>query len=228
MSSSSDWSDILFDADELGLFLAFSTDFRVLVPLADMGDPAVVGPAFAKFASAGLVEVSAGDAPAATLTPFAAARLGLSVAETSDGYRWAAAPSGASLRARPRRRETTELDELADPRALTPDEIAEARETVTAASGDVLDRLDNLQRPWILLAGCRPWYGHGRSDYAPKPKHCPACLGKPLRPTVYCLVCYRWGLDPLRNRLFASLRARLDTAKRKRPRPTFKPSGKAS
>jgi len=214
--------DFVFDADDKALFDRVSQDRRVMVPLAELGDD--VGPSVARLADADLVRLAEWDgAPVVTLSPLAAAKLGLCVAETSAGYEWAAAPSQAPHRPRPRRRETVDLDSLPDARALTPDEIAEARETVDAASGGVFDRLDSLPRPWVLLSGCQQWSGHGDPEHVPS--DCPACLNRPLRPTWYCLYCYRWGLDAVRNRLLASIRAKLAASRSNRRKAAFRPAG---
>lgn len=216
--------DIAFDAFDAAIFVAFSGDRRAIVPLSDLGSPADVGPSFDRFVAAGLAEIVACDGfHAATLTPFAAARLGLSLVETAHGYRWARVPSDLPLRPRPRRRETVDLDSLPDPRAIAPDEIIEARETFGAVCGDVFDRLDRLPRPWVLLTGCRPWSGEGDAEHVPA--DCPACRNRRLRPTVYCLYCDRWGLDDLRTRLLTSLRVRVRAAKSKRRQPRFVPVG---
>jgi len=72
---------------------------------------------------------------------------------------------------------------------IRPPEVMLAVEAVerTRTSG-------RLSRPSVLLTGCRPWAASYRGD-------CPACLGRPLRPAVYCLRCDRWGLDSVLRRL---------------------------
>lgn len=216
-------SDAVFDGDDRAMFDRIAKDRRVMVPIIDLGGESVRA-ILSRLSDADLIDLAEWEGvPILSLSPFAATQLGLCVAETAAGYEWAAVPSRTPHRPRPRRREVVELDELPDHRAMTPDDIAEAREAIGEASGGVFDRLDSLPRPWVLLSGCQPWSGHGDPEHVPK--DCPACLNRPLRSTVYCLYCYRWGLDPLRKRLLASIRTRLAKAKQgKRPRK-FIPAG---
>ena len=70
--------------------------------------------------------------------------------------------------------------------------------------------LSTLPRPSILLgSGLTPWPGPGES----RGPSCPGCGSRPIPEKAYCLVCDRWGLDPL-----------LDATRASRPRRVARPT----
>lgn len=168
-----------------------------------------------------------GPGPVATLTPGEVSRLGLKLrrVEGKGGYQY----MPKSLRDPKERRVPMrtqaatdagipELDEVEGP-APDPAAVVEAAEQLEAEAPRQAGRLSDedltrpLPRPAIVLMGCRPWTDGfpgrvadpARGDHpdlgAFDPKHgCPGCHGKKLRPSVYCLVCDRWGLDRIHER----------------------------
>lgn len=180
-------------------WLAISTDSRVMVPADTF--PAEDLDALRE---SGLVSTcSWAGSEVATLTPLSASRLGLRI---GPKLTWVDA-SIRPKRKKPKRDAETSLDpsRLADERADRPDEIAMANERIEAEA-QRQDRRRTFRRtdaevagrelpyPSTLLQGCRAW-----ERIAPRP--CPACLGKKLHASTYCLICDRWGLDWLLARL---------------------------
>jgi hypothetical protein len=117
------------------------------------------------------------------------------------------------------------LGRFVDPRALAPDQIAMRAERATSRRWHSRDlcpkpaiilwghgllpweefrrsprpelrcrscRIPPLGRKQVLAALCACGLGH-----RPRPnlQFCPGCHGRPLRPSMYCLRCDRWGLD---------------------------------
>jgi hypothetical protein len=153
----------------------------------------------------------------ATLTPWAAERLGVRLDETSA--RWVPASAGHHQRRVRTKRDTVSFSELdvpvedsdlsLDTRQLEPWEalaIAEAIERALAGdlAASVLD-LDRLPQPSVLLGETIPWDGPEITAERPR---CRTCGGRPLRPHEFCLRCDNWGLDRLRRRRRRSARPR--------------------
>ena len=77
-----------------------------------------------------------------------------------------------------------EAAEEADDLLASPDHVRSGRDA----------RLARMPRPTLLLgSGMTPWPGPGQQPRLGQ--CCPVCHGEPLRSTMYCLSCDRWGLD---------------------------------
>ena len=138
-------------------------------------------------------------APAVTLSPLGAGRLGVRLVESGldEVTHWA--PAGDPEPPAPRARNVcaqvraAELAFVPDPHP-TPDEAAARADVpVRPPAGDGPDAW-----PWpypnlLIGQGLSPWPGPAR-DHAPP---CPACRNRPLCPNAYCLRCDRWGRDEL-------------------------------
>ena len=162
------------------------------------------------------------------LTPLAAERLGVKLvpAGKSETMRWAPIDDPEPNPRAPGRGQgdVDALDLIPDP-SPGPEEEAEASERaerlVRLSAQDVeASMLSTLPRPSILLgSGLTPWPGPSESNG----RACPGCGSEPISEKAYCLVCDRWGLDPL----LAALQGKAQTAHRpRRPTPNA-PSGLA-
>jgi hypothetical protein len=116
------------------------------------------------------------------------------------------------------------VQQIADPGALEAQDIAlraEKRVRRRAVRDDcpfpviilwgngllVWDELNRQDRPELRCRSCRPRLRRHKQIMAalcgcglghrPRPnlQFCPGCHGRPLRPSMYCLRCDRWGLD---------------------------------
>ena len=186
---------------------------RVIVPLAALAEVAGVDPtslddALSELAALGLVSSwDPGSGAAATLTPMAAARLGLKLRRVTSGMAGLAWVALDSPDPRDRRRSRrvvnatdvgfSSLDQFAGPYPR-PDEVAADAEDADRSSPRPARKLpdsalnpDRLPRPTVLLTGCAPWQRPPTGGVW----HCPACKGLPLRASTLCLICDRWGLD---------------------------------
>ena len=151
-----------------------------------------------------------------TLTPLGAAGLNVVICEHGDdNWQWAPAgegdpPSRPGLRAcMETRRHAEAVASIPDP-APGPEEIAAGlEEDLRAWRGGTTWNADQLPRPRILLMGGASTWTEARRDrpargtaaQPPKPAAgagaCPACMGRRLPTTAYCLRCDRWGFDGL-------------------------------
>ncbi|WP_435017337.1 hypothetical protein TA3x_004943 [Tundrisphaera sp. TA3] len=147
-----------------------------------------------------------GAGPAVTLSTAAAARLGARLVEhgADELPRWAtrgeADPPPHRALGVFRCERAASLEMVIDPRER-PDvalESAEAAaESLAAPQAETLrpgSWAGRMPRPTLLLGtGASPWPGPGRDRDAGQA--CPICGDRPLKPTMYCLACDRWGLD---------------------------------
>jgi len=190
----------MLDVATAGAWAIISGDPRVLVPRAEIDAP---DEAIESLAAKGLVAVCQwGGDPHLTLTPLSASTLGVRIARRRNGdMEWTTKPP---KRKRPREERGVDPSREVDPKAMRPDEIVDINERIdsyasAASSKRRLTDADksgrNLPRPTVLLTGCRSWVATGWIG------PCPACLGRRLRPSVYCLRCDRWGLDWLLARV---------------------------
>lgn len=204
--------------DAAALWLRLSADNRVLCPVADLD---ASDDATESLRQAGLIEVcSWEDTTCLSLTPLAASRLKLRVTMALDGALvWSRTPA-KQRRAMKRKGYDFDASRYPDKRASDPSEFAAVNERIAThvaryeagreprlTDADLSGR--NLPRPGILLEGCQPWVRERRGA-------CPACSGSRLRPSTYCLVCDRWGLDWLLAKIWAAVEranAKTKTAK---------------
>jgi hypothetical protein len=129
-----------------------------------------------------------------TLTAWAAERLGVRLAECGGGlsYRWVEVghPEPAAFRARGVAASAAleDLDLVIDPAPGPDADLGRFDAECADAKGPA-----GLPRPAHLIGdGLTPWPGPDRGE---APSACPACLGRKLGPSEYCLRCDRWGLD---------------------------------
>jgi hypothetical protein len=142
----------------------------------------------------------------ATLTPWAAERLGVRLDE--DSRRWVPVET-PPLRMRVRRRPRTILQSTLDRRrrrgtALDRRDHRQYEPWLQVATGEESERalarglcqgvynLDRLPIPTVLLGLALPWDG---PEITPARRRCRACGNARLRPHEYCLRCDNWGLD---------------------------------
>lgn len=217
----------LDDADA-ALFTRLANDPRVIVPTSDLGED--FEDALASLESSGFVKTYEWEGGfAASLTPLGATGAKLRVDPTPDAdgaYRWE--PADAPERPDRLKRRITpgvaplDLDAVVDRRLHEPvDTIAAEEEiaTIVRRSSPTRPPLKTrLVPPRVLLEGVRPWVN---PEFLPG-EPCRACKGLPLGDRVYCLLCYRWGLDDVLARFWAAERARAKAAPRK-PAPKFRP-----
>lgn len=207
----------LLDASAAAVWLVLSTDGRVLVPIADIGNAAGLGIAEAEAAldqlsRAGLASVWTADGSTrATLTPYAAERLRLKI----QGPRWVGAKAPD-----PRVRiagigGAERLASVPDPRGTTLEALAAVeaaeiqvepalrRKRRADATGARFRRTEAEQTGRALpamartMAGVQAWPPRRLWGGA-----CPVCRGRPLATLDYCLWCDRWGLDWILRRAF--------------------------
>ena len=191
---------------------------RVNVPLEMIAertglDPSEVDEAVSQLGEVGLVASwNPGEGPVATLTPLAAARLGLKLRrfDGKAGMEWIPVNrSDPGERRRPKRvfqasALRVDLDKIPGD-APRPDQIAEATEAVESMAPRPGRRLPDsatakLLGPSILIEGCASVWRETNGG------RCTACKGLPLARSTYCLRCSRWGLDWLLDRIWAAER----------------------
>lgn len=136
-----------------------------------------------------------------TLTPFAAEGLNVWLCEQgiAGRTRWARSGSAdAPARAPAPRREAADLTAVPDP-GPGPVEIAEAADEADRWKPRGALSVDRLPRPTVILTGSKSTWDEAPARAPGKPSRrrfrCSACLGRKLRPSVYCLRCNRWGMD---------------------------------
>lgn len=199
-----------------------ATDPRILYPVDGLDEDEIE-----TLVDGGAIEtVSADGCLYATLTPYSAATLSLKVAEIGSDYRWVAASHQPKQRRGKHNRKRVDLEsldsaDLADKRASTADTVASINESIGLAfpaprkvsDSDLSGR--NLPRPGVLLTGCQPWV---RERWGA----CPACNGSRLRPSTYCLVCDRWGLDWLLTKIWAAIERAKEKAEKETKTAKFK------
>jgi hypothetical protein len=134
--------------------------------------------------------------PAVTLSTLAASTLHARLVEVGpdETPRWALAGESDPPRRKAvrvlRSERAASLESLVDP-TDPPDVLVERREELARRLPKV--PFEGKPRPTLLVGtGLVPWPGPGDGRKA----SCPACRSKPLQPTMYCLYCDRWGLDP--------------------------------
>ena len=142
--------------------------------------------------------------PAVTLSPAGAARLDARLVEhgPDETPRWATRDQGDPPMHRAlgvfRNDRAAALELVIDPR-VSPDREMEAAEEAEGrlAAPDRprwAPRSGRMPRPTLLLGtGTSPWPGPVRIPS--EGRTCPVCGDRPLGPTIYCLLCDRWGLD---------------------------------
>jgi hypothetical protein len=183
---------------------------RVSVPTVDLVertgfDVEAIETALVDLAGSGLVATwDDGSGPVATLTPLAAARLGLKLRrfEGRGGLEWmpASRPDPKERRRAGRVVAASslglDLDRLAGSDSEPSDIVAasEAVERLAPARGRRLADRVYLPAPTVTLTGCRTW-PDGWPGRVGDDGRCSACRGARLSSSVYCLVCDRWGLD---------------------------------
>ena len=139
-----------------------------------------------------------------TLSVAAASRLGVRLVEVGQDEvpRWArrgdpepARPKAAGVFRGDR---AAGLELVVDP-SQTPEEAAVLAEEAQARAAIPSDprepvAVEGLPRPTVLIGtGLSPWPGPGDGRKA----SCPSCGSKRLKPSMYCILCDRWGLDHL-------------------------------
>ena len=213
---------------------------RVNVPVTDLAERTGLSLDAVEEALDTLAEMSmvatwdAGDGRVATLTPYAAAKLGLKLdgAEGRGGAVWRRIGArDRKDRHRPTRiHDATSVGVNLDDHpgnVARPDQIAEATEALEAFAAfiqpgkklpDSAER--KLPRPMVCLIGSQPWPiawpGHEGYD-----GRCPACRDAPIGRNTICLVCHAWGFDWF---LVKALTAQIRAAKQRpitQPKKTF-------
>jgi len=195
---------------------------RVIVPVADIAeatglDFGEVDDALADLGDVGLVSTWESDGHAsATLSALAGERLGIKLRRSTSHHRGLAwipvdKPDPRERQRRRKAKNATDLgleslDRLAGS-AERPDAIVSATEDGEARAPRSARKLadsaldpDRLPRPTRFIGSTIP-------TSALKPgQTCPACLGRPLRASEYCLDphCGRWGLDWVLARIEAA------------------------
>ncbi|MBX6315251.1 MAG: hypothetical protein IRY99_20420 [Isosphaeraceae bacterium] len=150
------------------------------------------------------------DGPVVTLTPWAAERLGLRLAEfgPDEVPRWIGAgdPGPPLPRSHPARYATfisleggfdAEEMEIIDPAPGPADAIEQGEgvgaRIVGASQIDALIDRGHIFPTRLLGLNLTPWPGWSQASAAA----CPVCGGGDLSPHTYCLYCDHWGLDCL-------------------------------
>lgn len=160
-----------------------------------------------------------------TLTTYAAERLGVRLAPggRSDTMRWVPISEPEPSPRTPGRGQgdVDALDLIPDP-SPGPEAAVEAAERADRlvsrpTSGADPISISSLPRPAILLgSGLTPWPGPEES----RGPVCPGCKSQPIPEKAYCLVCDRWGLDPM---LAAANGQAAPTRRTARPTPNCRP-----
>jgi hypothetical protein len=161
------------------------------------------------------------DGIAVTLTPWAAARLGVHLTDggrrgrprwTDKAPRDDTPPRALGVT---RALAVDELDLLPD-RLPPPEVVAELNER-GRGRGAIVPRGQGPYPTRLVGERLCPWPGPavGRAPAAP----CPACGGADLRPLEYCLRCDRWGFDEAHRAARAAERAQAARFATSPPRP---------
>ena len=147
-----------------------------------------------------------GPGPAVTLSAEAASRLDARLVERGPDEmpRWATRDQDDPPARRAlgvfRGERAASLEMVVDPR-MPPDAAMEAAEDAAGRLADpdpaharTAARVARMPRPTLLLGtGLSPWPGPDAARASGG--SCPVCGDRPLKPTMYCLSCDRWGLD---------------------------------
>lgn len=156
--------------------------------------------------SAGWLEVwEQPDGVSVTLSAWAAARLGVKLAEgrTPGTWRWVPrdAPDPGPERARGviSGSNTVDLGLLIDAGVEAPAALASAEVLQGAIENPQRASRQDLYPTHLVGENLTPWPGPetARQD----PPRCPACQDRPLSPRSYCLRCDRWGFDEAQRAL---------------------------